>query len=125
MLWLRLGLIFLVALVPIAEAQAPQCDKSAAITVTVANTTTIIPAIPGLQIDVCGFVITGDTNGTRATFNSLSSGGTTTAKTGAMVINAGIPMVSPGDFAFQVPSGAAVTLTAGTGSITGLIVFRQ
>lgn len=101
-----------------ALAQGLTCTQSAVITAPVGATTTIVEA--GLQIDVCGFVITSDTNNARATFNAGS-----TAKTGAMVLNAGAPLTSPGSFAFSAPAGSAVTVTAATGTITGLLVYRQ
>lgn len=98
-----------------------QCDKSVVISVTGSNTTTLVAAQPNHAIKVCGFVVTGDVNNTTAQFKSG-----TTNLTGAIVVGQnGVSYGGGTGMIFQVPEGAAITLTAGTGSVFGILTFQQ
>ena len=113
--------VLIFALSGIAQAQAI-CGQSAVINVSAGQTGTLVTAIPGQTFYVCGFVITSATAGATAIFNTNS-----TALTGSLVIplNGNVVFGNGNGTIFQGAISGTITLTAATGTVSGVLSYRQ
>ena len=106
------------------------CPLSAPISVASAATTEIVALSASTIVRVCGFVISGDTLATVATFvdgTGTNCGTSPSNMTGAMrLVDEGNISFSPSSgSAFRGRAGRAICLTAATGAVTGLLTYAQ
>lgn len=116
-----LVLLFLILVLSgLGQAQSI-CNQSAVINVSAGSTGTLVAAVPGVTVYVCGFLITGNTAATGAQFQTGS-----TNLTGVMLmpVNGNLSYSGYGQI-FQSTVGGTISLAATTGAVTGVLSFRQ
>ena len=117
----RVFLCLLCLILPLS-AQEQRCDRTTSITVAAGSTATVAVAIAGQRIYVCGWMLTGNTAVTGIQFVSGS-----TNLTGVMLtpVTGNLTMPVTGSFVLAGNDGAAVTVAATTGAVTGFVRFTQ
>ena len=115
----------LMVLSPIMAQSQQVCDRTAPINAGIGATVTVIVANTGPTV-ICGFLLSSPTANAGATINnvqlSTGTGGTASTSTPILFMPANGNIVFTGTMNAVI--GSAVTLTAGTGMITGLMSYR-
>ena len=117
---LRVLLAILILSVPL-QAQEQRCDRSVSITVSAGASATVASASAFQTVYICSFLLTGNTAATGIQF--LTG---TAALTGVMLTPVNGPLDHSQDTFFLFGNyGAAITIAATTGAVTGVVSFAQ
>ena len=106
------------------------CNQTNSITVTAGNSTAIVTGIPGASTTVCGLVAVGSTTSTGIqvrTGSDATCGNDQVNKSGIMTVDANGVVSYGGSVGglFTAPTGHTVCVSATTGTVTGMVTFRQ
>ncbi len=126
----RIALFILLILAFTLTAEAQTCTKAVNISVPAGTTVQLVALVTGRTVNICGFVITGDTLATTAQFQT---GTGTTCGTGTVNLTPALRLCDECSIPFGGVTGYirrglvsnAVCLAAVTGVVTGLLLYDQ
>ena len=120
-MWKRWAVITALLLMPVTAFGQQVCDRRVNVSVALSATTEIVAAVAGSRVQVCGFVLGGNT----ATAFQFMSGGNAVSGVIFSASGTSIPFGGSDQIVIEGATSANLQLSVGTVPVTGVVLYRQ